>query len=157
MEPRVYVILAYPKLSAGADSQHRMLEQRLTWRQNCFSSLMRRKRTRRYPRPRPQPQVLMYTLSLCLFSRCVHCRANIPVIIPSLQILTAKPPKARPSRPIVTTKTLADLRPKREDYEERAVPQRTWSVLDRCWTFEPLLRPSILEVLRGLVLSLGAA
>ncbi|KAJ7927785.1 kinase-like domain-containing protein, partial [Mycena leptocephala] len=67
-----------------------------------------------------------------------------------LEILTAEPPKARPSRPIVTARILADLRPKRMDYDKREVPRRAWSVLDRCWTFEPLLRPSISEVLRDL-------
>ncbi|KAJ7869720.1 kinase-like domain-containing protein [Mycena olivaceomarginata] len=67
-----------------------------------------------------------------------------------LEILTAEPPKARPSRPIVTAKILADLRPKREDYEERMVPQRIWFILERCWAFEPLLRPAISQVLRDL-------
>ncbi|KAJ7463502.1 kinase-like domain-containing protein, partial [Mycena galericulata] len=67
-----------------------------------------------------------------------------------LEILTAEPPKGRPSRPIVTARILADLRPKRTDYDKREVSRRTWSVLDRCWSFEPLLRPSISEVLRDL-------
>ncbi|KAJ7364785.1 kinase-like domain-containing protein [Mycena albidolilacea] len=67
-----------------------------------------------------------------------------------LEILTAEPPKARPSRPIVTAKILADLRPKREDYDERAVPRGTWAILDRCWSFKPLHRPSIAEVLQDL-------
>ncbi|KAJ7224697.1 kinase-like domain-containing protein [Mycena pura] len=67
-----------------------------------------------------------------------------------LEILTAEPPKGRPSRPIVTVRILADLRPKRTDYDKREVSRRTWSVLDRCWSLEPLLRPSISEVLRDL-------
>ncbi|KAJ7253997.1 kinase-like domain-containing protein [Mycena rebaudengoi] len=67
-----------------------------------------------------------------------------------LEILTAAPPKGRPSRPIVTARIFADLWPKRTDYDKREVPQRAWSVLDRCWSFEPLLRPSISEVLRDL-------
>ncbi|KAJ6462166.1 kinase-like domain-containing protein [Mycena sanguinolenta] len=67
-----------------------------------------------------------------------------------LEILTAEPPKGRPSTPVVTARILADLRPKRTDYDKREVPRRTWSVLDRCWSFDPLLRPSISEVLRDL-------
>jgi hypothetical protein len=129
----VYVILAYPTLPSRRGSRHRMLEQRPTWRQSCFSSLTHRKPTPRHPRPRVQPQAPMYTLSLCWFSRCVYCPVN-----------TAEPPKARPSRPIVTAKILADLRPKRKDYEERTVPHKMWSILDSCWSFEPLIRPGIL-------------
>jgi hypothetical protein len=50
----------------------------------------------------------------------------------------------------VTAQILADLRPKRTDYDEHKVTPETWSVLDRCWTFEPHLRPEIFEVLREL-------
>ncbi|KAJ7304677.1 TKL/TKL-ccin protein kinase, partial [Mycena albidolilacea] len=67
-----------------------------------------------------------------------------------LEILTSEPPKGRPSRPIVTAQILADLRPKRTDYDEHKVTPETWSVLDRCWTFETHLRPEIFEVLREL-------
>ncbi|KAJ6514763.1 kinase-like domain-containing protein [Mycena vulgaris] len=67
-----------------------------------------------------------------------------------LEILTSEPPKGRPSRPIVTAKILADLRPKRADYEEQTVAHEIWSLLDRCWAFEPHLRPVIFEVLREL-------
>ncbi|KAJ7157583.1 kinase-like domain-containing protein [Mycena crocata] len=63
-----------------------------------------------------------------------------------LEILISEPPKGRPNRQIVTKKILADLRPKREDYEERKVPQETWRVLNRCWTFEPHLRPTIFNI-----------
>ncbi|KAJ7898547.1 kinase-like domain-containing protein, partial [Mycena olivaceomarginata] len=48
-----------------------------------------------------------------------------------LEILTAEPPKARPSRPIVTAK----------------MPHKMWSILDSCWSFEPLIRPGISKVL----------
>ncbi|KAJ7252251.1 kinase-like domain-containing protein [Mycena rebaudengoi] len=67
-----------------------------------------------------------------------------------LEILTSEPPKGRPTRPIVTAKILAELRPKRADYDENTVQDRTWSVLDRCWSFEPQLRPTVSEVLRDL-------
>ncbi|KAF7343895.1 Glycoside hydrolase family 76 protein [Mycena venus] len=67
-----------------------------------------------------------------------------------LEILTSQPPKGRPSRSIVTVKTLNELRPKRADYDEIQVPEGTWSVLNLCWTFEPHLRPTITEVLRAL-------
>ncbi|KAF8130880.1 kinase-like domain-containing protein [Mycena galopus ATCC 62051] len=67
-----------------------------------------------------------------------------------LEILTAEPPKARPHQPIVTAKILASLRPKWGDYDERNVSERTWSVLDRCWAFDPLVRPNISEVLSDL-------
>ncbi|KAJ7231804.1 kinase-like domain-containing protein, partial [Mycena rebaudengoi] len=67
-----------------------------------------------------------------------------------LEILTSEPPKGRPTRPIVTAKILAELRPKRADYDENTVRDRTWSVLDRCWSFEPQLRPTVSEVLRDL-------
>ncbi|KAJ7500331.1 kinase-like domain-containing protein [Mycena galericulata] len=67
-----------------------------------------------------------------------------------LEILTSEPPKGRPSRPIVTAKILADLRPKRADYDEQRVTDEIWSVLNRCWTFEPHLRPAIFEVQREL-------
>jgi serine/threonine protein kinase len=70
-----------------------------------------------------------------------------------LQILTSEPPKGRPSRPIVTSQTLAGLRPKREDYDINSVKNQTWAVLDRCWSFEPQLRPPISEVLHELTAS----
>ncbi|KAJ7932966.1 kinase-like domain-containing protein [Mycena leptocephala] len=58
-----------------------------------------------------------------------------------LEILTSEPPKGRPSKPIVTTKILFELRPKRADYDVLNVSDAIWSSLDRCWTFEPQLRP----------------
>ncbi|KAJ7472602.1 kinase-like domain-containing protein [Mycena latifolia] len=67
-----------------------------------------------------------------------------------LEIFTSEPPKGRPSRPIVTAKILADLRPKRADYDETKVDPDTWSVLDRCWAFDPHLRPLISQVLNEL-------
>ncbi|KAJ7157580.1 kinase-like domain-containing protein [Mycena crocata] len=67
-----------------------------------------------------------------------------------LEILTSEPPKGRPSRPIVTTKILAELQPKPEDYETSKVPAATWSVLNSCWALEPQLRPTIPEVQRKL-------
>ncbi|KAJ7840878.1 kinase-like domain-containing protein [Mycena leptocephala] len=67
-----------------------------------------------------------------------------------LEILTSEAPKGRPSKPIVTAKTLAQLQPKREDYSIFKVTNTTWSVLDQCWNFEPQLRPSISQVLREL-------
>ncbi|KAJ7111876.1 kinase-like domain-containing protein [Mycena epipterygia] len=71
----------------------------------------------------------------------------------ALEILTSESPKGRPSRPIVTVKVLADLRPKRADYSINEVTNEMWSVLDRCWNFEPLLRPTITEVQRSLPIS----
>ncbi|KAJ6600954.1 kinase-like domain-containing protein [Mycena vulgaris] len=67
-----------------------------------------------------------------------------------LEILTSEPPKGRPTRPILTIKVFADLRPKRRDYGENEVPNATWLLLDRCWNFEPQLRPAISEVLHEL-------
>ncbi|KAJ7662979.1 kinase-like domain-containing protein, partial [Mycena rosella] len=67
-----------------------------------------------------------------------------------LEILTSEPPKGRPSRPIVTAKILADLRPKQSEYDEKKVAPEIWAVLNRCWTFEPQLRPAISEVRREL-------
>ncbi|KAJ7666113.1 kinase-like domain-containing protein [Mycena polygramma] len=67
-----------------------------------------------------------------------------------LEILTSGPPKGRPARPIITAKILADLRPKQGDYDAEKVTPETWTVLDRCWAFEPQLRPVISEVLREL-------
>ncbi|KAJ7213642.1 kinase-like domain-containing protein, partial [Mycena haematopus] len=67
-----------------------------------------------------------------------------------LEILTGEPPKARPNRPIVTAQTIANLGPKRTDYDEGKVSPRTWAVLDRCWSFKPLSRPNISAVHRDL-------
>ncbi|KAJ7472653.1 TKL/TKL-ccin protein kinase, partial [Mycena latifolia] len=58
-----------------------------------------------------------------------------------LEILISEPPKGRPSRTIVTAKIIADLRPKRADYDENKITADTWSVLDRCWALDPQLRP----------------
>ncbi|KAF8216912.1 hypothetical protein K438DRAFT_1798017 [Mycena galopus ATCC 62051] len=74
-----------------------------------------------------------------------------------LEILTAGPPKGRPTKPIVTRKILSDLRPKRADYDEKRVPQRTWSILDGCWSFEPHLRPTVSELLSGLTDSFASS
>ncbi|KAJ6607941.1 kinase-like domain-containing protein [Mycena sp. CBHHK59/15] len=63
-----------------------------------------------------------------------------------LEILTSEPPKGRPSRPIVTTQVLAELRPKRADYNLEEVPDGIWSVLDQCWALEPETRPTIANV-----------
>ncbi|KAF8207469.1 kinase-like domain-containing protein, partial [Mycena galopus ATCC 62051] len=60
-------------------------------------------------------------------------------------------------QPIVTARILADLRPKRADYDERKVPQTTWFVLNRCWSFNPLLRPSVSEVLVNLSSAFAAS
>ncbi|KAJ7850119.1 kinase-like domain-containing protein, partial [Mycena leptocephala] len=43
--------------------------------------------------------------------------------------------------------------PKREDYDINSVKNQTWAVLDRCWSFEPQLRPPISEVLHELTAS----
>ncbi|KAJ7818301.1 kinase-like domain-containing protein [Mycena olivaceomarginata] len=67
-----------------------------------------------------------------------------------LEMLTAEAPKRRPSKPIVTAKIHAELRPKRADYDVRTVKIDTWFVLDRCWNFEPHMRPSISYVRREL-------
>ncbi|KAJ6521091.1 kinase-like domain-containing protein [Mycena vulgaris] len=64
-----------------------------------------------------------------------------------LEILTSEPPKGRPSGPIVTAKLLAALHPNRADYDVQKVTNTIWSVLDRCWAFDPQLRPTITEVL----------
>ncbi|KAJ6580532.1 kinase-like domain-containing protein [Mycena vulgaris] len=71
-----------------------------------------------------------------------------------LEILISEPPKGRPSKTIVTTKILAELRPKRVDYEVHKVNNETWSVLDRCWSFEPQLRRPISSVQDELITSL---
>ncbi|KAF7343889.1 TKL/TKL-ccin protein kinase [Mycena venus] len=65
-----------------------------------------------------------------------------------LEILTSAPPKGRPTRAIVTAKTVAELRPKRTDYD--GIREGTWLALSPCWSFEPHLRPTITEVLRAL-------
>ncbi|KAJ7157590.1 kinase-like domain-containing protein, partial [Mycena crocata] len=64
-----------------------------------------------------------------------------------LEMLTSESPKGRPSRPIVTVKILAGLCPRREDYAVDKVMSGMWAVLNRCWAFEPQLRPTISEVL----------
>ncbi|KAJ7067433.1 kinase-like domain-containing protein [Mycena amicta] len=46
-----------------------------------------------------------------------------------LEILTGEPPKRRPSRPILTLKVVAELRPRREDYDEKLVADSTWEIL----------------------------
>ncbi|KAJ7863309.1 kinase-like domain-containing protein [Mycena olivaceomarginata] len=74
-----------------------------------------------------------------------------------IEILTAEPPKGRPTRTIVTRKILSNLRPKRMDYDEMKVSQGTWSVLDECWSFEPHLRPTVSEVLSGLTDSFSSS
>ncbi|KAJ7488974.1 kinase-like domain-containing protein [Mycena latifolia] len=65
----------------------------------------------------------------------------------ALEILTSEPLKRRPSQAVVTSEDLQSLRPKREDYDLRKVSREYWLVLDRCWSFEPLSRPTIDEVL----------
>ncbi|KAJ7447125.1 kinase-like domain-containing protein [Mycena galericulata] len=65
----------------------------------------------------------------------------------ALEILTSLPSKGRPSKAIVTAKMLAELRPKRADYDVCTVKPETWSVLDQCWAFEPQQRPPISQVL----------
>ncbi|KAJ6588967.1 kinase-like domain-containing protein, partial [Mycena capillaripes] len=67
-----------------------------------------------------------------------------------LEILTSEPPKGRPTRPVISAKVFADLRPKQSDYDEHKVKPEMWSVLNRCWAFEPQQRPLIFEVLREL-------
>ncbi|KAJ7447945.1 kinase-like domain-containing protein [Mycena galericulata] len=61
------------------------------------------------------------------------------VFIPSLkrlyQILTSEPLKRRPSQAVVT------------------FSREYWLVLDRCWAFEPLSRPSVGEVIGSLPIS----
>jgi hypothetical protein len=88
----------------------------------------------------------------CSFGSGSACRPVNPLLRfqTKFQILTSGPPKARPTKPIVTSKVFAELRPKREDYDVHAVKNHTWSALDRCWAFEPQLRPPISQVLRDL-------
>ncbi|KAJ7813964.1 kinase-like domain-containing protein [Mycena olivaceomarginata] len=64
-----------------------------------------------------------------------------------LEILIAEPPKARPITQIIAPEIRTELRPKRTHYPESMVSRRTWAVLDRCWSFEPLFRPPISEIL----------
>jgi hypothetical protein len=71
-------------------------------------------------------------------------------IKPEFQMLTGETPKGRPSKAFVTAKIYAELRPKRTDYDIRAVKTETWFLLDQCWNFEPQLRPSISQALREL-------
>ncbi|KAJ7461343.1 kinase-like domain-containing protein [Mycena galericulata] len=71
----------------------------------------------------------------------------------ALEILTSEPLKRRPSQAVVTWEDLQSLRPKREDYDLREVSREYWLVLDRCWAFEPLSRPSVGEVMGSLPIS----
>ncbi|KAJ7512071.1 kinase-like domain-containing protein [Mycena galericulata] len=65
-----------------------------------------------------------------------------------LEILTSAAPKGRPTRLFMTAKGLSELRPKREDYHgHELVTDEIWSILDRCWVFEPHARPHISDVL----------
>ncbi|KAJ7432693.1 kinase-like domain-containing protein [Mycena latifolia] len=66
-----------------------------------------------------------------------------------LEILTSEPNKGRPSKPIVTANILANLHPKRADYDNKAI-NHIWPVLEPCWAFDPGLRPTIVEVRQGL-------
>ncbi|KAJ6498752.1 kinase-like domain-containing protein [Mycena sanguinolenta] len=75
----------------------------------------------------------------------------------ALEILTSEPPKGRPSKPIATVKLLANLHPKRADYNIKKVTNEIWSVLDRCWAFEPQLRPTITDIIPSLRLPSGAS
>ncbi|KAF7376613.1 TKL/TKL-ccin protein kinase [Mycena sanguinolenta] len=68
----------------------------------------------------------------------------------ALEILTSETPKGRPSKPIATVKLLANLHPKRADYNVKKVTNEMWSVLDRCWAFEPQLRPTITDIIPSL-------
>ncbi|KAF7343062.1 hypothetical protein MVEN_01736600 [Mycena venus] len=94
-----------------------------------------------------QPDVL---LTLSTMSNVGTAAYMAPEIFLVLEILTSEPPKRRPSRPIVTIKDLAELRPKRTDYDVQVVKHETWDVLDQCWTFQPQERPPIFQVLREL-------
>ncbi|KAJ7195656.1 TKL/TKL-ccin protein kinase [Mycena pura] len=67
-----------------------------------------------------------------------------------LEIMTSEPPKGRPTRPIVTTKILTELQPKRADYDKNKISNEIWNILKRCWEFEPQLRAGISEALREL-------
>ncbi|KAJ7432908.1 kinase-like domain-containing protein [Mycena galericulata] len=65
-----------------------------------------------------------------------------------LEILTSAAPKGRPTRPFMAAKGLPELRPKRADYHDHElVTDEIWSILDRCWVFEPHARPRISDVL----------
>ncbi|KAJ7067454.1 kinase-like domain-containing protein [Mycena amicta] len=67
-----------------------------------------------------------------------------------LEILTAEPPKGRPHKPILTSKIVAQLHPKREDYHEKLVADQTWAELVPCWASDPNIRPVIAQVHRNL-------
>ncbi|KAJ7202564.1 kinase-like domain-containing protein [Mycena pura] len=67
-----------------------------------------------------------------------------------LEILTSEPLKKRPRKQVVSSKVLEALRPKRADYDVYKVADEFWMVLDHCWAFDPLLRPTIGEVLGSL-------
>ncbi|KAJ7512057.1 kinase-like domain-containing protein [Mycena galericulata] len=65
-----------------------------------------------------------------------------------LEILTSAAPKGRPIQPFMAAKGHSELRPKREDYSDHElVTDQIWSILDRCWAFEPHARPHISDVL----------
>ncbi|KAF7341927.1 TKL/TKL-ccin protein kinase [Mycena sanguinolenta] len=60
-----------------------------------------------------------------------------------LEIVTNRPPKHRPSQPILTAKVYNDLRPRRSDYDSDVVSSELWDLLDACWEPDPSLRPTI--------------
>ncbi|KAJ6572721.1 kinase-like domain-containing protein [Mycena vulgaris] len=67
-----------------------------------------------------------------------------------LETLTSEAPKGRPFRPFMAAKDIHELRPKRADYDHEVITDEIWSILDRCWVFEPCARPAISDVLREL-------
>ncbi|KAJ7888281.1 kinase-like domain-containing protein [Mycena leptocephala] len=67
-----------------------------------------------------------------------------------LETLTSEAPKGRPFRPFMAAKDIQGLRPKRVDYDHEVITDEIWSILDRCWAFEPCVRPAISDVLREL-------
>ncbi|KAF7369921.1 TKL/TKL-ccin protein kinase [Mycena sanguinolenta] len=64
-----------------------------------------------------------------------------------LEIVTTKPPKHRPNRPILTATAHNNLRPRRSDYDSDVVSSELWDVLDACWEPDPSLRPAIGDII----------
>ncbi|KAJ6523719.1 kinase-like domain-containing protein [Mycena capillaripes] len=78
---------------------------------------------------------------------------TVPYMAPELFLVIGRDNTSGGIQAVVTFEDLQLLRPKREDYDLRKVSREYWLVLDRCWAFEPLSRPSIGEVLISLPIS----
>lgn len=100
--------------------------------------------------PRTTKSSDVYSYALLVLEVCFHKSTDSYCLTTMLQILTSEAPKGRPSKIIVTAEILAQLQPRRVDYDVDKVTSVMWSVLTRCWNFDPQLRPPISQVLREL-------